>query len=322
MSRSVLIVDDSLTVRMDLAEAFERGRSRRRCVRQRRRGAGGAGREPLRARRSSTCCCPTATASSCFEEIRDDPATRDLPVMLLSTEAEVRDRIRGLQTGADDYVGKPYDRPTWSPGRASCCARGATTAAAGAGHRPGDRRQPDLPRGAGGSARRRPAIGVVTAGSGEEGLADRRRAAADRDHRRRLLPGHRRRHGDPADSPRRGAARHAVPAADRLGRRRRRAPRARSRAPTPSCARRRTSASSSRASRRCCAAPAPRSTADRRQPARPKRILAVDDSPTYLHRLSPAWLRGEATTSCWRARARRRSSCWRCSRSIASCWIC
>src|ERR1700746_4081843 len=29
--------------------------------------------------------------------------------MLLSTEAEIRDRVRGLTTGADEYVGKPYD---------------------------------------------------------------------------------------------------------------------------------------------------------------------------------------------------------------------
>jgi PAS domain S-box-containing protein len=32
-----------------------------------------------------------------------------MPVMLLSTEAQVRDRVRGLKTGADEYVGKPYD---------------------------------------------------------------------------------------------------------------------------------------------------------------------------------------------------------------------
>src|SRR5262249_26074266 len=30
-------------------------------------------------------------------------------VMLLSSEAEVRDRVRGLATGADEYIGKPYD---------------------------------------------------------------------------------------------------------------------------------------------------------------------------------------------------------------------
>ncbi len=32
-----------------------------------------------------------------------------MPVMLLSSEAEVKDRVRGLQTGADEYLGKPYD---------------------------------------------------------------------------------------------------------------------------------------------------------------------------------------------------------------------
>jgi two-component system NtrC family sensor kinase len=30
-------------------------------------------------------------------------------VLMLSAEAEVSDRIRGIQTGADEYVGKPYD---------------------------------------------------------------------------------------------------------------------------------------------------------------------------------------------------------------------
>ena len=30
-------------------------------------------------------------------------------MLLLSTEAEVRDRVRGLKTGADEYIGKPYD---------------------------------------------------------------------------------------------------------------------------------------------------------------------------------------------------------------------
>jgi two-component system NtrC family sensor kinase len=28
---------------------------------------------------------------------------------MVSSEAEVSDRIRGLRTGADEYVGKPYD---------------------------------------------------------------------------------------------------------------------------------------------------------------------------------------------------------------------
>lgn len=36
------------------------------------------------------------------------PATRAIPVIMLSARAEEVDRIRGLDTGADDYVIKPY----------------------------------------------------------------------------------------------------------------------------------------------------------------------------------------------------------------------
>jgi DNA-binding response OmpR family regulator len=45
-----------------------------------------------------------------LREIRTTASTTATPVMLLSSEAEVRDRVRGLNTGADDYVGKPYDQ--------------------------------------------------------------------------------------------------------------------------------------------------------------------------------------------------------------------
>ena len=44
-----------------------------------------------------------------LQEIRRSPAGTSAVVVMLSSEAEVRDRIRGLQTGADEYVGKPYD---------------------------------------------------------------------------------------------------------------------------------------------------------------------------------------------------------------------
>jgi two-component system phosphate regulon response regulator PhoB len=36
------------------------------------------------------------------------PETRGIPIILLSARAEEVDRIRGLETGADDYVIKPY----------------------------------------------------------------------------------------------------------------------------------------------------------------------------------------------------------------------
>lgn len=34
--------------------------------------------------------------------------TRDIPVIMLTARSEEADRVRGLETGADDYVAKPY----------------------------------------------------------------------------------------------------------------------------------------------------------------------------------------------------------------------
>jgi two-component system, OmpR family, phosphate regulon response regulator PhoB len=40
--------------------------------------------------------------------LRRNPATANLPIVMLTARAEEADRIRGLETGADDYVTKPF----------------------------------------------------------------------------------------------------------------------------------------------------------------------------------------------------------------------
>ncbi len=40
--------------------------------------------------------------------IRADKSTRRVPIILLTARGEEQDRLRGLDTGADDYVVKPY----------------------------------------------------------------------------------------------------------------------------------------------------------------------------------------------------------------------
>ncbi len=40
--------------------------------------------------------------------IRSNPKTESLPVIMLSAKAEMTDKIRGLNTGADDYMTKPF----------------------------------------------------------------------------------------------------------------------------------------------------------------------------------------------------------------------
>jgi two-component system NtrC family sensor kinase len=108
MSENVLIVDDSLTVRMDLADAF--------------RAAGfhtfpcstvAEARDVLSRVAVGVyildVLLPDGDGVDLLREIRASASGASAVVVMLSSEAEVRDRIRGLQTGADEYVGKPYD---------------------------------------------------------------------------------------------------------------------------------------------------------------------------------------------------------------------
>lgn len=41
--------------------------------------------------------------------LRANPTTRDIPILMLTAKDEVRDRVAGLETGADDYLAKPFN---------------------------------------------------------------------------------------------------------------------------------------------------------------------------------------------------------------------
>ena len=40
--------------------------------------------------------------------IRNNPDTRDVPIIMLTARGEEADKVRGLDTGADDYITKPF----------------------------------------------------------------------------------------------------------------------------------------------------------------------------------------------------------------------
>jgi DNA-binding response OmpR family regulator len=105
---TILIVDDSLTVRMDLAEALARaGFHTIHC------STIAEARVALRSHPVALAILdiqlPDGDGIDLLAQIRRDPTLGELPVLLLSTEAEVKDRIRGIRGGANDFIGKPYD---------------------------------------------------------------------------------------------------------------------------------------------------------------------------------------------------------------------
>ncbi|MGC9370131.1 MAG: phosphate regulon transcriptional regulator PhoB [Paracoccaceae bacterium] len=51
---------------------------------------------------------PSVSGIEVCRRLKTRPDTRNVPIIMLSARAEEVDRVRGLETGADDYVVKPY----------------------------------------------------------------------------------------------------------------------------------------------------------------------------------------------------------------------
>ena len=52
---------------------------------------------------------PKLDGISVCRQLRIDPATRHLPILMLTAKSDVADKVQGLDTGADDYITKPFD---------------------------------------------------------------------------------------------------------------------------------------------------------------------------------------------------------------------
>ena len=51
---------------------------------------------------------PTMSGPEVCRALRAEPATQDIPVIMLTARAEETDRVKGFECGADDYVTKPF----------------------------------------------------------------------------------------------------------------------------------------------------------------------------------------------------------------------
>jgi len=288
MNEAVLIVDDSITVRMDLADALSAAGFRALPCATMADARSALAREPI-AVMILDVQLPDGDGVDLLKEVRGAPETHGMIVVMLSTRTEVAHRVRGLRTGADEYVGKPYDAAyVVSRIREMLRARGGPherfTTVLVIDDSPTYREQLR-------EALETAGYGAIVAGTGEEGLrmaADQQPGAVIVDG---VLPG--------MDGPtvirrlRLDAASRGVPCLLLTASEGTEAELRALDAGADAFVRKQDDISivlaKLRAVLRAAAAPQGTKTASL---LGPKKILAVDDSPTYLHELGNA-LRGE-----------------------------
>lgn len=108
MKRKILVVEDDPSVVDVLRRAIADERTEILAVRD--------GAEAIRAvaERSPDLvlmdvCMPRMNGYDACRALRSDPRTHDLPIILLTSLAEVADELHGLKCGADEYIAKPFD---------------------------------------------------------------------------------------------------------------------------------------------------------------------------------------------------------------------
>ena len=108
MKLRILIVDDSLTVRMDLSDALQAGGfDTVLCADIR------SAKEALVQDRADLLILDVLLSDGSgldfLEELRRSEATSQVPVLLLTTQKEIKSRVQTMDAGAVVYIGKPYD---------------------------------------------------------------------------------------------------------------------------------------------------------------------------------------------------------------------
>jgi len=108
MKPRILIVDDSLTVRMDLSDALQAGGfDTVLCADIR------SAKEALVQERADLLILDVLLSDGSgldfLDELRRSEATAQVPVLLLTTQKEIKSRVQTMDAGIVVFIGKPYD---------------------------------------------------------------------------------------------------------------------------------------------------------------------------------------------------------------------
>jgi two-component system, OmpR family, response regulator VanR len=105
---NILIVEDSLTQAIQLRSVLEKHGFRAACVQN-----GAQGLKILKEADFdmivSDVIMPEMDGYALCRKIKDDEVLKGVPVILLTTLSEPEDIVKGLESGADHFITKPYD---------------------------------------------------------------------------------------------------------------------------------------------------------------------------------------------------------------------
>ncbi len=105
----VLIVDDAATVRIDLQDVFEGAGFDVTLCETKQEALAWIGKQAFDLIVLDVLL-PDGNGLDVLRALRTMPRARTTPVIVLSSEARATHYLSGLGAGADEYVGKPYDR--------------------------------------------------------------------------------------------------------------------------------------------------------------------------------------------------------------------
>jgi sigma-B regulation protein RsbU (phosphoserine phosphatase) len=105
---TVLVIDDQPLNQQLLARSLERSDLRVRIASDGDRGLELVQREPIDLVLLDIVL-PGLDGYEILSRLLGDPATKDVPVILMSSLDTVADKVRGMELGASDYITKPFD---------------------------------------------------------------------------------------------------------------------------------------------------------------------------------------------------------------------
>lgn len=105
----VLVADDSMTIRMNLSELLEDEGDYQTLLAKNGEDAVEMVKHNLPDLVILDVVMPVMDGIEACRQIKSNPATQQVPVIIITSRDNVDDKIRGLNAGADDYLYKPYN---------------------------------------------------------------------------------------------------------------------------------------------------------------------------------------------------------------------